>query len=109
MRILRLISQEVRHGFARSLSLLIEPLQALEAPRCSYLVKHRLLDIIGLVLCAVIYGADTWVDIAAYGRAKADWLRGFLSLPHGISSHDTIARLLAALDPEAVFTWVRQQ
>ena len=86
---------------AQPLSLLIQHFQSLEDPRCSYLVEHRLLDIIGLTLCAVICGADTWVDIAAYGRAKEDWLRGFLSLPHGIPSHDTIARLFAALDPEA--------
>jgi predicted transposase YbfD/YdcC len=65
------------------------------------LVEHRLIDIIGLTLCAVICGADSWVDIAAYGRAKEDWLRRFLALPNGIPSHDTIARLFAALDPEA--------
>jgi predicted transposase YbfD/YdcC len=86
---------------AQPLSPLIEHFQSLEDPRCSYLVEHRLLDIIGLTLCAVICGADTWVDIAAYGRAKEAWLRGFLSLPNGIPSHDTIARLFAALDPEA--------
>jgi predicted transposase YbfD/YdcC len=96
---------------AQPLSPLIEHFQSLEDPRCRHLVEHRLLDIIGLTLCAVICGADTWVDIAAYGRAKEAWLRGFLSLPHGIPSHDTIARLFAALDPEAFQTsfveWVK--
>ena len=86
---------------AQPLSPLIEHFQSLEDPRCSHLVEHRLLDILGLTLCAVICGADSWVDMAAYGRAKEEWLRGFLSLPHGIPSHDTIARLFAALDPEA--------
>jgi predicted transposase YbfD/YdcC len=86
---------------AQPLSPLIEHFQSLQDPRCCHLVEHRLLDIIGLTLCAVICGADSWVDIAAYGRAKEAWLRGFLSLPHGIPSHDTIARLFAALDPEA--------
>lgn len=86
---------------AAPLSPLMEHFQSLEDPRCSHLIEHRLLDIIGLTLCAVICGADSWVDIEAYGRAKEAWLRGFLSLPHGIPSHDTIARLFAALDPEA--------
>ncbi|WP_035985235.1 ISAs1 family transposase [Leptolyngbya sp. KIOST-1] len=86
---------------AQPLSPLIEHFQSLDDPRCSHLVEHRLLDIIGLTLCAVICGADSWVDIAAYGRAKEAWLRGFLSLPHGIPSHDTIARLFAALDSAA--------
>lgn len=87
---------------AQPLSPLIEHFQSLEDPRCSHLVEHRLLDIMGLTLCAVICGADSWVDIAAYGRAKEGWLRGFLSLPNGIPSHDTIARLFAALDSDAV-------
>ena len=61
---------------AQHLSPLIEHFQLLEDPQCSYLVEHRLLDIIGLTHCAVICGAGTWVDIAVYGRAKEDWLRG---------------------------------
>jgi hypothetical protein len=52
------------------------------------------------------------VDIAVYGRGKEDWLRQFLSLPHGIPFHGTIARLFAALDPEAFQTcfleWVKR-
>lgn len=71
----------------------------LEDPRVSYLVEHRLLDIIGLTICAVICGADSWVEIEAYGHSKADWLKGFLALPNGIPSHDTIGRLFSMLDP----------
>ena len=90
---------------------LLDHFKDLEDPRVEYLVNHYLLDIIGLTICAVICGADTWVDIETYGRAKADWLRQFLALPNGIPSHDTIARLFAALNPEALQTcflsWVR--
>lgn len=88
------------HPFSPVLAAINEHLQSLEDPRCSYLVEHRLPDIIGFTLCAVIYGADPWVDIAAYDRAKEDWLRGRLSLPCRIPSHDTIARLFAALAPK---------
>ena len=35
----------------------------LEDPRVEYLVVHRLLDIIALTICAVICGADSWVEI----------------------------------------------
>jgi hypothetical protein len=35
-----------------------------------YLVEHRLLDIIALTICAVICGADSWVEIEAYGHTK---------------------------------------
>jgi predicted transposase YbfD/YdcC len=58
------------------------------------------LDIVAIAICAIICGADTWVDVAMYGRIKEDWLRQFLRLPHGIPSHDTFGRVFAALDGE---------
>ncbi len=91
--------------------ILLEHFRALEDPRVEYLVEHRLLDIIGLTICAVICGADTWVDIELYGQAKEAWLKSFLALPNGIPSHDTIARLFAALNPDTLqscfLSWVR--
>ena len=78
---------------------LLEHFASLEDPRVEYLVEHRLLDIIALTICAVICGADSWVEIEAYGHSKADWLQSFLALPGGIPSHDTISRLFAMLDP----------
>ncbi|NEQ32536.1 MAG: transposase family protein [Leptolyngbya sp. SIO4C5] len=50
-----------------------------------------------MTICAVICGADSWVEIEAYGHSKAEWLKSFLSLPNGIPSHDTISRLFAML------------
>ena len=78
---------------------LLEHFASLEDPRVDYLVEHRLLDIIALTICAVICGADSWVEIEAYGHSKADCLASFLALPSGIPSHDTIRRLFALLDP----------
>lgn len=90
---------------------LLEHFKNLEDPRAKHLVEHRLLDIIALSICAVVCGADSWVDIENYGRAKEEWLRGFLALPNGIPSHDTIARLFAALNPkglqECFLGWVQ--
>jgi predicted transposase YbfD/YdcC len=59
-----------------------------------------LLDIITIARCAVICGADSWVEVETFGRAKHEWLRTFLALPGGIPSHDTFGRVFAALDPE---------
>jgi hypothetical protein len=74
---------------------------ALPDPRVSRTRKHRLDDILAITLCAVICGADTFEEIERFGKAREDWLRGFLALPHGVPSHDTFNRVLAALDRRA--------
>jgi predicted transposase YbfD/YdcC len=61
--------------------------------------KHYLIDIITIAICAVICGADSWVEVEEFGRAKEEWFRTFLKLPHGIPSHDTFGRVFALLDP----------
>ncbi|MEG4293110.1 transposase family protein, partial [Microcoleus sp. C2C3] len=49
----------------------------LEYPRIERTKHHQLIDIITLSLCAVICGADTWVDIESYGRAKYQYFGQF--------------------------------
>jgi predicted transposase YbfD/YdcC len=72
---------------------------------------HKLIDIIMIAICAVLAGADSYVDIADFGRDREDWLRGFLELPHGIPSEDTFARVFALLNPKELQTafanWIR--
>jgi predicted transposase YbfD/YdcC len=68
-------------------------------PRTQRTRLHKLEDILTIALCAVVCGAETWVDIADFGRAKEGWFRTFLELPHGIPSHDTFGRVFAAMDP----------
>jgi len=72
----------------------------LEDPRVDRTKLHPLLDIIAIAICAMICGADNWVDVENYGKAKQQWLKSFLRLPHGIPSHDTFGRVFACLDPE---------
>ena len=73
--------------------------------------KHRLIDILVLALCGTIAGCQSAVEIAAYGRAKREWLKTFLQLPHGIPSHDTLSRVLQLLDApkfrDCFVAWVR--
>jgi predicted transposase YbfD/YdcC len=72
----------------------------LEDPRVERTKLHPLVSILVIALCAVICGAESWDEIALFGKAKEAWLTSFLDLPHGIPSHDTFNRVFAALDPK---------
>jgi hypothetical protein len=74
----------------------------LEDLRTQTNLDHLLLDIVVITICAVICGAESWVDIENYGLAKHDWLSTFLELPNGIPSHDTFTRVFARLRPESM-------
>jgi predicted transposase YbfD/YdcC len=71
-------------------------------PRVRRSRRHELLDLLTIAICAVLSGADTFVDIANWGRAKQDWLTEWLALPNGIPAHDTFGRVFARLDPDQV-------
>jgi predicted transposase YbfD/YdcC len=83
---------------------LIISFQDLPDPRVEGRCDHKLIDIIVITVCAVIAGAESWVDVESFGQAKREWLHTFLDLPHGIPSHDTFGRFFAVLDAEAFQT-----
>lgn len=62
--------------------------------------RHLLSDLVAIAVCAVVCGAESWVDVAIFGRAKEQWLGTFLRLPHGIPSHDTFGRVFSLIDPD---------
>ena len=90
---------------------LMEKLSELEDPRQpSNGTRHDFREILVIAVCAMLSDADSFEDIALWGRLKADWLRRFLVLKNGIPSQDTFLRVFRVLDPkqfESVFRrWV---
>ena len=77
---------------------LIERFSILVDPRDDRAKRHRLIDIIVIAVCAVIGGADSWVDVEWFGKSKRDWFDRLLELPNGIPSHDTFGRVFAMVD-----------
>lgn len=79
-------------------ALLTERFSALEDPRTGRAKRHNLTDVVTIAICAVICGADSWVDVEMFGKSKEEWLSRLLDLPNGIPSHDTFGRVFARLD-----------
>ncbi|MEW5706599.1 MAG: ISAs1 family transposase, partial [Actinomycetota bacterium] len=72
----------------------------LKDPRVTRTRKHPLLNIVFIALIAVICGAEDWVSIERFGKARRKWLEEFLDLSHGIPSHDTFNRVFRLLDSQ---------
>ena len=62
-------------------------------------VRHRLKDIIVIVLFAMLANADDWVEIGIFASYHEEYLRKYIDLENGAPSHDTIQRAMALVSP----------
>jgi len=80
---------------------LLEYFADLPEPRIDRCKKHALTDIITIAILASICGAEHFTEMEEFGKRKEEWLKSFLELKNGIPTHDTFARVFAALKPSA--------
>jgi predicted transposase YbfD/YdcC len=78
----------------------LEHFEPVEDPRQSGKVWYPLDEMLLLCLLGVLAGAESWVEIAEFGRAKLDFLRRFRPFKNGTPSHDQLGDLFAVLDAE---------
>ena len=71
----------------------LDRFSALDDPRKAAEVLYPLPEIIVLLLCATLAGADDFVEMTLWGAR----LRPYA---HGIPSHDTLGEVIRALDPD---------
>ena len=62
---------------------------------------YSLTEILFVVLCGTICGAESWRDYVLFGKEKLDFLRQHFPFENGIPSKNTISRVFYTLDPEA--------
>lgn len=80
----------------------------LEDPRSGPAKRYGLSEIIVMAICAVLCGADDWVEVADWCEDEGEWLKGFLDLPHGTPSHDTFGDVFRVLDPDVFESCFRE-
>ena len=89
---------------------LLDHFSGLDDPRQAGKVLYPLPEIMLLVLCATLSGAEDFVETRVWGLKKLKFLRGMLPFKRGIPSHDTLNDVMNALDGDlfaAAFTaWV---
>src|SRR4051812_37991431 len=78
---------------------LLDRFSALDDPRQVAKVLYPLPEIILLLLCATLAGADDFVEMGLWGECHLAFLRHLRPYLHGIPSHDTLGEVMRALDP----------
>jgi hypothetical protein len=62
-----------------------EYFSTLPDPRQEGKIRHELIDIITIVICAFISGCDEWTEIELYANAKKSWFENFSQIAQGHS------------------------
>tara|TARA_R110002167_G_scaffold1767_1_gene8478 strand:+ start:36377 stop:37501 length:1125 start_codon:yes stop_codon:yes gene_type:complete len=94
------------------LSTIEEHFAAVTDERQQYKVKYPLLDILLITLVGVICGADGWEAIEEVGKNKLKLLKKYGYFHYGIPVHDTIARIISAIEPsqfqDCFINWMKE-
>jgi len=69
-------------------------------PRVERTKLYPLEEILFVLLCGSICGAESWRDFVMFGQEKLDFLREYFPFSAGIPCKNTFARVSAALEPE---------
>jgi predicted transposase YbfD/YdcC len=84
---------------------------ALPDPRVQRTRRHKLSDILLIVLIGAICDCRGWDEMHEFIEDGPVELRSLLELPHGVPCADTIRRVISALDPvafrDAFMAWAR--
>lgn len=77
-------------------------MEYIEDVRQTRKVRHKLKDILVIVLFATLANAEDWVDMAMFAEVHQDYLRKYVGLENGVSSHDTINRVMGLVSPDVI-------
>ncbi|MBK1722821.1 ISAs1 family transposase, partial [Thiocystis violacea] len=90
---------------------IVDHFAPLNDPRVERHKRYPLMEILLLVVCAMLSGAEGWEAMEEFGKEKLEWLRKFAPFANGIPSHDCIASVISRLNPktfQACFvSWTR--
>jgi len=78
----------------------IEYFKDLEDPRQAKKLIYPFDEILFLVLCGVLCGANGWMEISVFGQQKLQFLKRFFPFADATPSHDQLGYIFSRLDSE---------
>lgn len=89
---------------------LINNVEEIEDTRQQWKVKHKLSDIVIIVMLSILTGHNDFEEMVIFAEARKDILKKYLSLENEIPHKDTIKRVIAIIDPTKLnlifYTWL---
>jgi predicted transposase YbfD/YdcC len=89
---------------------LLDHFAALKDPRQSWKVLYPLPELLLVVLCGTLAGAEDFVEIRRWGEMNLSFIRRLLPFDAGLPSHDTLNDVINAIDgtlfTECFTAWV---
>ena len=79
---------------------ILKTIELIEDKRQKRKVRHKLLDIVVIVLFAKLANADDWEEMELFAKSNEEFLRQYIGLENGIPSYDTIQRVMGNIAPE---------
>jgi len=79
---------------------ILKSIEFIEDIRQQAKVRHKLLDIIVIVLFAKLANADDWEEMEAFAECHEKFLKRYIALENGIPSHDTLQRVMGNINPQ---------
>jgi predicted transposase YbfD/YdcC len=76
-------------------------------------IRHQLIDILFITICAVVSGANDLKAVAMYAKRKQNWLKNVLVLSNGVPSYTTFWTVFVLLSPmpleQCFVKWVQSR
>lgn len=79
---------------------ILKTIELIEDKRQEKKVRHKLLDIVVIVLFAKLANADDWEEVEIFAKSNEEFLKQYIELENGIPSHDTMQRVMGSIAPE---------
>ena len=83
---------------------------SLEDSRQQWKVKHKLVDILIIVMLSILTGHNNFEEMVIFAEARVEILRKYIKLENGIPHKDTLKRVIAIIDPNQLnlvfYSWL---
>ena len=79
---------------------ILRTIELIEDKRQEKKIRHKLLDIVVIVLFAKLANANDWGEVEIFAKSNEEFLKQYIELENGIPSHDTMQRVMGSIAPE---------